>query len=699
MKSKLNELDIKKSNNSKSEIKISVIMPVYNAEKFLKQSVESVLNQSLKEIELICVDDGSTDNSLNILNEYKELDNRVVIIKQKNLNAGAARNNAFKQAKGEFIHFLDADDWLNLKAYEKLYNLMKNSDADLAVFLYTRFNNITSETNNVKLFPGEIGSHREVNFIQNYKNFCDTSVVPWNKLFRKSYLKKIDAKFDEIVCANDRAFYFQTITQAKKIINFSEYLIYYRTNNNNSLVGSGRLKHFNCHLTANKRILEMTNNFDINIKKCVFNAIMKDLFSFYVKSDETTKKENALSIYKLLQKQLMFFNIDEFKNEYWYSSAKIISLLKIDEEREIIPVIFATNNSYAPFLDVSIISLIENMSEKYFYDIYIFETDLNKKNIEIFESHEGNNFRINAINLSAKLNSINLPSRGHYSKEMYYRILIPELLFVYDKAVYLDSDIVVNRDVSELFNLHVDDCTVAGVHNPLSESMFRYVNNVLKVRPETYFNSGILLFNINKFMKEQIKTKCFDLLKVKENLVCPDQDLLNLACRGTLKLIDSGWNYQWHNYLPQREKIVELSKKDLNNAQEKKYIIHYTSGIKAWSFPEYEDSIIFWNYAMQSKFLPLIQQIGQSKKIHTSVNDMMNTLIGKIKFDYSKKENVFEVKNIDENGLLNLPKKFPGFFKCWKENGFKYTIIRTFFGRKKARLYAIKREQNAKNKN
>lgn len=92
-------------------MKISIIMPVYNAKKYLKESINSVLTQDLVDIELICIDDGSTDNSLNILKEMKSIDNRVVVLKQKNSGSGLARNKAIKNAQGEFIAFMDSDDW------------------------------------------------------------------------------------------------------------------------------------------------------------------------------------------------------------------------------------------------------------------------------------------------------------------------------------------------------------------------------------------------------------------------------------------------------------------------------------------------------------------------------------------------------------------------------------------------------------
>lgn len=609
------------------EIKVSVIIPVYNAELYLEQCINSVLNQTLKNTEIICVDDGSKDNSLKILKKYEKQDKRIKVLSQENKGAGAARNFGLKYATGKYVHFLDADDWLNEGAYEKTYNLLEKTNADICVFLYTRYDNIKGTERRVELFNTGKEPYKVTDFEQEYWHFCNTSVVPWNKLYRREFLNEIGAYFDEIVCANDRAFYFQVITSAKIIVKYPEYLVYYRENNANSLVGQGREKHFDCHLIANKRIFEIGKNYSDDINQRIVNMNMLDLFSFFTKSSKDNKTKNFKDICQLLSEKVNLLTVDNYKDRSWYPNGKIALLSEeISSKKNVIPIVFATNNAYAPFLDVALLSLIEHMNTKYYYDIYVFETDLCKFYIDLLEKHNGVNFRVNCVNLKAKLQSSELKTRAHYSKEMYYRILIPEILYHYNKVLYLDCDIVVKRDIADLYNENVSNVSIAAVHNALNNSMFRYVKNMLHLDPSTYFNSGVLLINIDEFTKQKIKTKCFDLLKVKENLVCPDQDLLNLACRGSYKLIDSGWNYQWHGLLPGADKVEQVSQNSLKNAAQKKYIIHYTSGKKAWSFPEYDDSALFWEYADNSVFKQIIKQIGLSKRVHSTIYEALGTI-------------------------------------------------------------------------
>ncbi|WP_042692268.1 glycosyltransferase family 2 protein [Methanobrevibacter oralis] len=105
-----------------NKIKISAILAVFNEEKFIIKAIESLINQTIREIEIIIVNDGSSDNSLNIINDYCKKDSRITIINQENMGLGASRNNAMKIAKGEYIAFLDGDDWFKLDALEIAYN-------------------------------------------------------------------------------------------------------------------------------------------------------------------------------------------------------------------------------------------------------------------------------------------------------------------------------------------------------------------------------------------------------------------------------------------------------------------------------------------------------------------------------------------------------------------------------------------------
>lgn len=119
--------------NTINKIKVSVIVPVYNVEKYLKEAMDCIINQTLKEIEIICVDDGSTDSSLDILNKYADKDNRIIILEQENQGAGVARNTGLDIARGEYLSFLDPDDFFELTLLEEFYEKAISCDADIVV--------------------------------------------------------------------------------------------------------------------------------------------------------------------------------------------------------------------------------------------------------------------------------------------------------------------------------------------------------------------------------------------------------------------------------------------------------------------------------------------------------------------------------------------------------------------------------------
>lgn len=111
--------------------KVSIIIPVFNVECYLQECLDSVVNQTLKDIEIICIDDGSTDSSLKILQKYKKQDNRIILLTQENKGAHLARTTALKIAKGEYIGFIDSDDWIDLDFFETLYNKAIEENADI----------------------------------------------------------------------------------------------------------------------------------------------------------------------------------------------------------------------------------------------------------------------------------------------------------------------------------------------------------------------------------------------------------------------------------------------------------------------------------------------------------------------------------------------------------------------------------------
>lgn len=197
---------------------ISIIVPIYNAEKYLKKCLDSLVNQTKKELEFVLVNDGSTDNSENIIKEYK--DKRIKYFKNKNQGIGKTRNFGIEKSTGKFLMFLDSDDYLDETACEKLYNKALKEKLDMVVFDFYRV-----EENELK--PVIINDFNNSSLKENNNLLLDINLGPCNKLYKRELITKNNIKFIENLKYEDTTFVVETINNAKLIGKHNEILHYY----------------------------------------------------------------------------------------------------------------------------------------------------------------------------------------------------------------------------------------------------------------------------------------------------------------------------------------------------------------------------------------------------------------------------------------------------------------------------------------
>ena len=232
--------------------KVSIIIPVYNAEKYLGKCLESLLSQTLQEMEIICVDDGSSDGSPEILKRFQERDGRVRILTQKNQYAGAARNNGMKEAQGEYLLFLDADDFFENTLLEKVYNQGKKMEADIVLFGAKQYNDKTGIVSPASWYFKRDALPRENPFSGKTENtdvFALVTPAPWTKLFRREFVEKQGLSFQGLQNSNDVYFVLTALALAEKITYVDEELVFYRVGMRGSLQGSKSL-HPDCFIEA-----------------------------------------------------------------------------------------------------------------------------------------------------------------------------------------------------------------------------------------------------------------------------------------------------------------------------------------------------------------------------------------------------------------------------------------------------------------
>lgn len=221
---------------------VSIIIPVYNAEKYLRQCIDSLLKQTYSYFELICVDDGSTDSSFEMLKEYEKQDGRIRVARQKNQYAGAARNNGMEQAKGKYLLFLDADDFFEENMLEWVINRAEKEETEVLVFNVFQYDNVSNQVINTAWNPLKREMFGEG--IKSAEDIADiifefTTPAPWNKLFLREFVEKNRIRFQNLQRTNDLYFVFTALSCARKIGILDKKLLYYRDNNVHSLQGSG----------------------------------------------------------------------------------------------------------------------------------------------------------------------------------------------------------------------------------------------------------------------------------------------------------------------------------------------------------------------------------------------------------------------------------------------------------------------------
>lgn len=259
--------------------KVSVIIPVYNVEKYLKESIESIANQSLKEIEIICIDNKSEDKSLEILKEYAKRDDRFVIYEnEENLKQGVARNFGISVAKGEYVFFVDGDDYIKNDCIEKMYNKAKKDESDITICCWALFDDKTKKIN----YKHDYALLKQVPEEYNDKSFSWRDIkncifwqssVPWDKIYKREFLIEKDVKFPGGVFFEDNVFVYDAFFKSSKISILRESLIFYRTNREGAVTNT-RDKTFFDYL----RIFNLIGD---NLKKINLYEEMKYLYLDY----------------------------------------------------------------------------------------------------------------------------------------------------------------------------------------------------------------------------------------------------------------------------------------------------------------------------------------------------------------------------------------------------------------------------------
>ena len=300
-------------------MKLSIIIPCYNAERCLKQCLNSVFSQTIDNYEVICVNDGSTDNTLRILEEYQQLHTNMRVFSQENAGLSCARNSGLEIACGEYIGFVDSDDFIEKNMFEKMLNRALETDSDVVIS-----NPRIYEDNTGKTWP----FRNMLDFFHLYQigGFCpkDNPLVfsligPWDKIYKHSLLKEQKIKFIPHRIYEDMPWTFEVLCYAKKVSVVKECLYFYRKNAGGSITDKESTSdNFSFHFLKNaifvKKLLKKNNLYE-----SVSSVFLKYLLDYGMMHQSHIKNNNNFCEY--------FHELKDFFDEYDYS---IIEKIKVE---------------------------------------------------------------------------------------------------------------------------------------------------------------------------------------------------------------------------------------------------------------------------------------------------------------------------------------------------------------------------------
>ncbi|MBR6412137.1 MAG: glycosyltransferase [Alphaproteobacteria bacterium] len=364
--------------------KVSVIIPVYNVEKYLRQCLDSVVNQTLKEIEIILIDDGSTDSSLSICKEYEKKDWRIQVYTQENKGAGAARNKGLKIAKGEYLSFLDSDDFFELNMLEKLYSKCIDTNSDICI---CRAKEIKGSVVRSMLWSLKTDYLWSDTFSINDPFFSEhlfqvTVGWAWDKLFKLSLVRGSNLWFSDTKNSNDLCFVYSALSVASKISYLNDELIFYRIHSKSlqRTLDNGAVSWINAtyHLIQTLKKLE-------NYERC-----KNSFLSWFYEESKYHYQSKKLQ----LSKRKLIIGIENFEKECPIDSNIIIQNLKQPRTQIKVSVVMPVYN-VAKYLDAAMQSVINQTLQD--IEIICVNDGSTDGSLEILKKYQRQDSRIKII--------------------------------------------------------------------------------------------------------------------------------------------------------------------------------------------------------------------------------------------------------------------------------------------------------------
>lgn len=284
------------------------------------------------------------------------------------------------------------------------------------------------------------------------------------------------------------------------------------------------------------------------------------------------------------------------------------------KEDKVVPIVLAANQKYVPIMYNCAKSIVDHTSAAYRYEIYVFHTDIDAPSQSIFKTELGkDNVNFTFINVLPNVSGYTLQAKEHITTETFYRFLILDILKCYPKVVYLDSDMIIMRDIAELYETDLGDTLIGAVRdadfmgqcNGFNPDTKKYCDDVLKINPYTYFQAGALVLNVKELNKVITVQKLFEMADTGIYKYS-DQDILNVICKDRVTYLDMSWNMivdcnheRWHGVIKYAPYYIM---DEYEEARKHPYIIHYAGFLKPWMKADEDFAEEFWKVARTNRY-------------------------------------------------------------------------------------------------
>ena len=536
--------------------KITVIVPVYNVESYLRKCLDSIIAQTYKNIEIVVVNDGSTDASGEICKEFVEIDHRIIYIEQENAGLSAARNTGLENMSGDYVTFVDSDDWIEQDYVETLYKKIVEYQADIAVGNYYSFNesegmfyfHILRDSYYEKVYDN-VSIFENLYESQEMKSFALISA--WGKLYKARLFGQL--RFDVGKLGKDGYLNQKIYLLAEKIVYIHKGIYSYRIRNN-SLSRTWTEKWMHALVDAMSERITLLANMGYPLEKHL--AVYRQMLGVSIANGRASGLSDTATYKEFEMKRTL------------------LNQLSIQAQKERKAVVLAANYAYVDQVMTTIKSICyHNRSIRFYLINSDFPNEwikqLNKR-LEKFDS-EIINCRVTSEQISRYKTDI--------SYTVFLRYFVADFVKE-EKALYLDCDLVVTKNLDNLFATDLQDYPLAAVRDFGGRAYFG----------QEIFNAGVLLINNILWKQEQMTQKLIDLTNEWHDKVeQADQSILNMLFEH--KWLELDFDY---NHIVIHKQFTDYQ---LPVGQDYPAIIHYLSHRKPWkdlAAQTYRD--VWWYY-------------------------------------------------------------------------------------------------------